>query len=112
MRVIIAPGDAAPVDIAHPALLSPKPDLGAHADALAAEAAEAAKKADEARIAAVTAAREVARATAQLRKLENLKRRAEAELVATEVALGAAVSDEAKARVEDVKQKVAELQAE
>jgi hypothetical protein len=38
MRVIIAPGDAAPVEIAHPALLSPKPGVGAHADALAAEA--------------------------------------------------------------------------
>jgi hypothetical protein len=37
MRGIIAPGSAAPVEIAHPALLSPKPDAGAHAAALAAE---------------------------------------------------------------------------
>src|ERR1051326_1032423 len=49
MRVIIAPGDAAPVEIAHPALFSPKPDAGAHAAALAAEASEAGRKADTAR---------------------------------------------------------------
>src|SRR6266545_5027798 len=55
MRVIIAPGDAAPVEIAHPALFSPKPDAVAHVAALATAAAEAARKADEARIAAVTA---------------------------------------------------------
>src|ERR1700733_10117439 len=52
MRVIIAPGSAAPVEIAHPALFSPTPDAGAHADALAAEAAETARKADEAKLAA------------------------------------------------------------
>src|SRR5262249_34174789 len=34
MRVIIAPADAAPVEISHPALLSPKPDAGAGAAAL------------------------------------------------------------------------------
>jgi hypothetical protein len=116
MRVIIAPNDAAPVEIAHPGLLSPKPGGAAHADKLAAEAAEASKKASEASIAAVTAAREGARATAQLRKLENLTRRSEADLAATEVALSTAVSDDVKARVEDAKEKagakVAELQAE
>ena len=116
MRVIIAPGDAAPVEIAHPALFSPNPDAGAHAAALAAEAAEAARKADEARIAAVTAAREAARATVPVRRLENLKARAEAQLAAAEAALGAALSDEAKARAEDAKAKaaakVAELQAQ
>src|SRR6202048_2969058 len=37
MRVIIARGDAAPVEIAHPALFLPAPDAGAHAAALAAE---------------------------------------------------------------------------
>src|SRR5712672_3834606 len=31
MRVIIAPGDAVPVEIVHPALFSPKPDAAAHA---------------------------------------------------------------------------------
>ena len=116
MRVIIAPGGAAPVEIAHPALFSPTPDAGAHADALAAEAAAAARKADEARLAASTAAREAARATATMRNLDNLKARAEAQLAAAETALGAARSDEAKARAEDAKQKaaakVAELQAQ
>src|SRR6266702_576421 len=45
IRVIIAPGDAAPVEIVHPGLFSPQPDAGAHAAALAAEANEAARKA-------------------------------------------------------------------
>jgi L,D-transpeptidase-like protein len=116
MRVIIAPGDAAPVEIAHPALFSPKPDAGAHAAVLATEAAEAARKADEARIASVTAAREAGRATVPVRRLEILKARAEAQLAAAEAALGAARSDEAKARAEDAKQtsaaKLAELQAQ
>jgi hypothetical protein len=115
MRVIIAPGAAAPVEIAHPALFSPNPDVGAHAAALAAEAAEATRKAEEARIAAVTAAREAARAAVPVRRLEDLKARAEAQLAATEAALGTALSDEAKARAEDAKAraaaKVAELQA-
>jgi hypothetical protein len=116
MRVIIAPGGAAPVEISHPALFSPKPDAGAHADALVAEATEAAKKADEARLAALTAARKAARATMTVRNLDNLKARAEVQLAAAETALGPAYSDEAKARAEDAKQraaaKVAELQAQ
>ncbi len=116
MRVIIAPGDAAPAEIAHPALFSPKPEAVAHAAALAAEAAEAARKADEARIAAAAAAREAARAAVPVRKLVHLKARAEAQLAAAEAALGAAVSDEAKARAEDAKAraaaKLAELQAQ
>jgi len=109
MRVIIAPGDAAPVEIAHPALLSPNSDVGAHAAALVAEAAEAARKADEARIALVTAVREAARAAVSVRRLEDLN-------AAAEAALGAAVSDEARARAGDAKAKaaakVAELQAQ
>src|ERR1700733_9869808 len=52
LRVIVAPTDVAPVEIVHPALFSPTPDAGAHADALAAEAAETARKADEAKLAA------------------------------------------------------------
>jgi hypothetical protein len=116
MRVIIAPGDEAPVEIAHPALFSPKPDAGAHAAALAAEAAEAARKADEARIAAVTAEREATRAAVSVRRLEDLKARADAQFAAAEAALSAAFSDKAKARAEDAKgkaaAKVAELQAQ
>jgi hypothetical protein len=116
MRVIIAPSDAAPDEIVHPALFAPDPDAGAHAAALAAEAAEAARKADAARIAAVVAARDATRAAAPVRRLEELKTRAETQLAAVEAALGAALSDEAKARAEDAKAKaaakVAELQAQ
>jgi multidrug efflux pump subunit AcrA (membrane-fusion protein) len=116
MRVIIAPHDVSPVDIVHPVLFQPKPDAGAHAALLAAEAADAAKKADAARLAAVTAQRDAAAATAQIRKLDNLKARADAQLVAADRALGAAKSDDAKAKAEDAKQKaaarVADLQAQ
>jgi flagellar biosynthesis regulator FlaF len=116
MRVIIAPDGAAPVAIAHPALFSPNPDAGTHADALAAEATEAAKKADGARLAALIATREAARATVTMHNLDNLIARAGAQLAAVETALGAAYSDEAKAAAEDAKQraaaKVAELQAQ
>jgi hypothetical protein len=116
MRVIIAPHDVQPVDIAHPALFQPKPDAGAHAALLATEAAEATKKADAARLAAVTAQREAAAATAQIRKLNILKARADAQLAAAERAIGSAKSDEAKAKAEDAKQKdaarVAELQSQ
>ena len=62
MRVIVAPGDVAPVEIAHPTLFSPKPGAGAIAAARAAEADEAASKSDQARLAAVMASREAARA--------------------------------------------------
>jgi hypothetical protein len=116
MRVVIAPGEAVPVEISHPALFSPMPDSGANAAALAAEAAEAARKADAARTAAAMAAREASRARLQVRALENRKARAEAELAAAEAALGVAASDEAKARAADAKAKadakVAELRAQ
>ena len=116
MRVIIAPGDAVPTEIAHPALFSPKPDAGAHAAALAAEAAEATRKRDEARIASGTASREASRAALLVRKLDNLKARAEEQLAAADAALDAAHSDGAMVRAEDAKQKaaakVAELQAQ
>lgn len=112
MRVIIAPDDAAPAEIVHPALFSPKPDTGAHAAALAAEAAEATRKADEARIAAATATREAARAGVPVRALKNLKARADAQLAAAEAALSAAASDDAKAQAEDAKQKAAAKVAE
>jgi L,D-transpeptidase catalytic domain len=107
MRVIVAPGDPAPVEIAHPALFSPKPEAGARATALAAEADAAARKADEARVPAAAAAREVAIARVPVRRLENLKARAEAELAAADAALDTATSDEAKARAEDAKAKAA-----
>ena len=107
MRVIIAPDEATPVEISHPALFEPTPDAGSNANALAAAAAEATRKADAARIAAATAQRETARAAMPVRALENLKARADAQLAAAEAALNAAASDEAKARAEDAKQKIA-----
>jgi hypothetical protein len=76
MRVIVSPGDVAPVAIAHPALFRPKPDAAAVAVARAAEADEAARKADEARLAARTAIREAAQARVPVRVAENLKLRA------------------------------------
>src|ERR1700675_1251228 len=48
MRVIVAPSDVAPVEIAYPALVSPKADDGSPAAALAAAAQEAERKANEA----------------------------------------------------------------
>src|SRR5689334_16903352 len=116
MRVIIAPHDVAPVDITHPALFQPTPEAGAHAALLATAAADAAKKADAARLAAVTAQRDAAAATAQIRKLNNLKARADAQLAAADRAVGTAKSDDAKAKAEEAKQRastqVAELQAQ
>jgi hypothetical protein len=116
MRVIIAPDNVEPVDITDPALFQPKPDAGAHAALLAAEAADAAKNADAARLAAVTAQREASAATAQIRKLNILKARADAQLAAADRAVDTAKSDEAKQKAEDAKQqaaaKVAELQAQ
>jgi hypothetical protein len=116
MRVIVAPGDVAPIEIAHPALFQAKPGAGALAAARAAEADEAARKADEARLAAVTASREAARAMVPVRVAENLKLRAEAQLAAAETALGSAASAEAKEQAEAAKAKaiarIAELQAQ
>ncbi|MGB7279333.1 MAG: L,D-transpeptidase family protein, partial [Pseudolabrys sp.] len=90
MRVIIAPDDPAPVDFSHPALLVPKAEAiaaaPARAETLAREAAEAAKAADAAKKSAATAARETASLTTSLRKLELLKRSADAELASADKA--------------------------
>src|SRR5882757_9202809 len=61
MRVIVAPTDVAPVEIAHPVLFQPKPGAVALAAARSAEAEEAARKGVQARLAAVTANREATR---------------------------------------------------
>src|SRR6202048_3035408 len=103
MRVIVAPSDVAPIEIAHPVLFQPKPGAGASAAARKAEADEAARKANQARLAAVTASREAARAMMPVRVAENLKLRAEAQLATAETALGAAISAEAKEQAEDAK---------
>ena len=116
LRVIVAPGDAAPVDIVHPALFPAKPGAAALAAARAAEADEAARTADQARLAAVTAAREVARALMPVRVAENLIVRAESQLAAAETALASATSVEARERAQDLKAKaiarIAELKAQ
>src|SRR5215475_2357460 len=73
LRVIVAPGDAVPFEIAHPTLFPVKSEASALAAARAAEADEAAKKANQARLAAVAASREAARAMMPVRVAENLK---------------------------------------
>ena len=104
MRVIIAPGDVAPVEIAHPALFQPmKSDIDLVAAARNAEAQEAAGKADQARLAAVTASQEAARATTAVRVAENLKLRAQAQLAAVDRVIRSAASNEPGAQVEDAK---------
>ena len=103
LRVIVAPTDAAPIEIAHPVLFLSKPGAGALAAARTAEADEAAGKADQARLAAGTAFRESMRAMVPVRALENLKLRAEAQLAAVETALGSAISAEAKEQAERAK---------
>src|SRR5262245_47903334 len=87
MRVIVAPGDAVPVAITHPALFAPNPEAMALAAARAAEAEQATRKASEARLAAVGAAREAARATVPVRVAENLLARAQEQLTVAEARL-------------------------
>jgi hypothetical protein len=114
IRVIVAPGDVVPVEIAHPLLFQPKPGAAALAAARTTEAQEATRKAAEARLAAGTAVRDATQARAPVRAAENLKRRAEAQLAAVESKLGSGISAEAKEQAEDARAqavaKIAELQ--
>ena len=114
VRVIVAPGDVAPVEIAHPLLFQPKPGAVALAAARTTEAQEATRKAAEARIAAGTALREATQAKVQVRATETLKRKAEAQLAAVDTRLGSGMSAEAKEQAEGAKAqvvaKIAELQ--
>jgi hypothetical protein len=116
MRVIISPDNAEPVEFSHPALFVPNREAiaaaPARAEALAREAAEAARTAVEAKKAAATAPRETSSLTLSLRKLEGLKRRADAELAYADKALAAARTDQTKARAEDLKQKAAARSAD
>jgi hypothetical protein len=107
MRVIIAPGDAAPADISDPKLFSPAPDAEAHAKALADAAADDAKAADAARLAAVKATRDAAQASVAVRKLETLKARADGQFLAADLAAMNATSDDEKAKTEAARQQVA-----
>jgi len=107
MRVIVAPGNAVPVAIDHPALFQPKaPPDAAAASAATAEADEAAKKADQARLAAIAAYRESAIATASVRKLGILKLNAQAQLADIERVIGSAASPEVKEQTENDKARV------
>jgi hypothetical protein len=114
MRVIISPIDATPVDFTDKALLVPNAEAiaaaPARAQTLARDATDAAKAADEAKKTAATTARATASLTAALRKLEGLKSRADAELAAATKAITAA--GQAKARAEDLKQKIVARAAE
>jgi L,D-transpeptidase catalytic domain len=116
MRVIVSPIDAAPVDISHPALLVPKPEIiaaaPARAETLTREAAEAATAAAEAKKLATATAREAKPMPAALRKLELAKKRADAELASADKALAAATTDDGKAKAEAVQQKAAAKAAE
>src|SRR4030081_197155 len=88
MRLIVAPSDVAPVEIAYPVLFLSKPGAGALAAARTAEADEAARKVDQARLAAGTGFREAMRAMVPVRAVEKLKLRAEAQLAAAGTAVG------------------------
>jgi hypothetical protein len=112
MRVIVAPGDVAPVEITHPTLFTQKSSVGAVAAARAAEANEAASKAAQARLAAVTASREAARATTSVRTVQNLRLGAEAQLATAERVVASASSAEANDQAENVKAKAAAKVAE
>ena len=116
LRVIVAPTDAAPVEIVHPALLLSKPGAGVVAAARNAEADEAGRKADQAKLVAGTAFREAAQAMAPVRVAENLKLRADAQLAAADTAFGSAISAEAKEQAERAKAqavaKIADLQVQ
>ncbi|MGC2116224.1 MAG: L,D-transpeptidase family protein, partial [Pseudolabrys sp.] len=106
MRLIVAPGNAVPVAIDHPALFKPKAGAAAAASAAAAAAEEAAGKADRVRLVAITAYRESTLAMVPVRKAETLKFKAEAELAAAERAIASAASPEAKQQAEDAKAKL------
>ncbi|UPK34118.1 L,D-transpeptidase [Bradyrhizobium sp. 186] len=111
MRVIISPNDAAPVDFSHPALFMPKREAieaaPNHVDKLSGEAEEATRAADETKKAAAAAAKEAAGLPVSLRKLEQQKARADAELVFADKSLAAAKTDQAMAKAEEFKQKAA-----
>ncbi|UFZ07062.1 L,D-transpeptidase [Bradyrhizobium ontarionense] len=111
MRVIIAPGDPAPVEFSHPALFVPKAEALAsaptRAQTLGREAEEAAKIAGETKAAAATAERDAKSLKASLRKLQQAKAQADVELKRADRKLAAATTDQAKAQAEELQQKAA-----
>jgi hypothetical protein len=116
MRVIVAPDDVAPIEIAHPTWLPSKSEASNLAAARAAQAVEMANKAQQARLAAVAASREAAPLRVPARIAEILRLRAERQLVAAEARVAFAISAEARGQAEEAKTKaldrIAELQAQ
>lgn len=94
MRVIISPHDTAPIDVSHPVLFAPDPEIiaaaPAWADRLKLEAVETAKGYKEAKKTARSMARKVVLQKRFLRKLEGRKKRAGARLIRANKALSAA----------------------
>jgi L,D-transpeptidase catalytic domain len=111
MRVIISPTDTEPVAFSHPSLLVPKQAaidaVPAQAEALGSAADEAAKAAAAAKAVIAAAKHAAAAAAAAVRKLDYLKKRADAALAYAEKVLAAAKTDEAKARAEEARGKAA-----
>jgi hypothetical protein len=109
MRVIISPGDAAPVEIAHPVLPSSKPMSADAVATRAAEAADAAREADQAKRLAEIASWAAAQAAAPVHAAATLKQKAENQLAAAdrEDANAKAAEAKAAAAAEDAKGKAA-----
>ncbi len=126
MRVIIAPTDAEPVAFSDPALFQPKQDaidaIPARAAALSHDADEATQAAAAAKAAVMPAKRAAAMAPLTVRRLGDLKRRADAALTVAEKKLAGvnaiqsnpnyvitdqARADAVKAAAEDARQKAA-----
>jgi ribosomal protein L14 len=126
MRVIIAPDDEEPVAFSDPALFQPKQEaidaLPARADALVRDADAATTAAAAAKAAVMPAKRAAATAPLAVRRLSDLKRRADAELAVAEKKLAGvnaiqsnpnyvitdqAKADAVKAAAEDTRQKAA-----
>jgi ribosomal protein L14 len=126
MRVIISPTDSEPVAFSDPALFQPKQDaidaLPARAAALSHDADEATQAAAAAKAAVMPAKRAAAMAPLTVRRLSDLKRRADAALAAAEKKLAGvnaiqsnpnyvitdrARADAVKAAAEDARQKAA-----
>ena len=116
MRVIVSPNDAAPVEFSDKALFASNAEAvaaaPARAETLAREALEAVKTADGAKKAAATTARAAASLPASLRKLEQLKARADGAPAFADKAIAAAKTDEARTKAEDAKQKAVTKAAE
>jgi hypothetical protein len=107
MRVIVATRNPVPVAIADPALFQPTSGAVAAAAAAAKAAAEgAASKAVKVRLEAMSAYREWVHAMVPVRKVENLKHKAEWELAEAERATDSAVSFETKQQIDDAKAKL------